>query len=80
MEKVHYSDLSNNLSLYMDKVNADHRPIIITCHRGEEAVLMSLKDFQAYEETMYLMRSPKNMKRLDKSIQAIKVHKVLQKT
>ena len=63
----------------LDKVNNDHRPMLITRQKGEPAVLMSLKDFQAYEETMYLMRSPENMRRLDKSIQEINQHKTFRK-
>ena len=63
----------------LDKVNNDHCPVLITRQKGEPAVLMSLKDFQAYEETMYLMRSPENMRRLDKSIQEINQHKTFRK-
>ena len=63
----------------LDKVNNDHRPMLITRQKGEPAVLMSLKDFQAYEETMYLMKSPKNMRRLDKSIQEINQRKTFRK-
>ena len=79
MENILYSNLRKNLASMLDKVNNDHRPMLITRQKGEPAVLMSLKDFQAYEETMYLMKSPKNMRRLDKSIQEINQHKTFRK-
>ena len=79
MENILYSNLRKNLASMLDKVNNDHRPMLITRQKGEPAVLMSLKDFQAYEETMYLMKSPKNMRRLDKSIQEINQRKTFRK-
>jgi len=46
-------------------VNDDHEPVIITRDRGKAAaVLMSLEDFASYEETRYLLKSPRNAERL----------------
>ena len=48
----------------MDRVCEDHEPLIIT-RSGEQAVVMlSLDDYQALEETAYLLRNPANAKRL----------------
>jgi antitoxin YefM len=48
----------------MDRVCDDHEALIIT-RNGEQAVVMlSLEDFQALEETAYLLRNPSNVKRL----------------
>lgn len=48
----------------MEKVCNDHAPVAIT-RKGEGAVvMMSMEDYQALEETAYLLRSPKNMRRL----------------
>ena len=53
----------------MDRVCADHQPIIITRSSGQAAVVMlSLSDYQALEESAYLLRSPKNARRLMASI------------
>jgi antitoxin YefM len=52
----------------MDKVNADHAPVLITRQRGKPAVLISLEDFSAWEETAYLLRSPENARRLSSAI------------
>jgi antitoxin YefM len=52
----------------MEQVCNDHAPIAIT-RKGEGAVVMiSMDDYQALEETAYLLRSPKNTQRLIESI------------
>jgi antitoxin YefM len=42
---------------------------------GKPAVIMSLEDFKSYEETAYLMSSPKNARRLNQSIAKIEAGK-----
>lgn len=68
MKTITYTDLRARLAGVIDQVNSDHKPVIITRQNGKPAVLMSLEDFNAYEETAYLMRSPKNAARLEKAI------------
>lgn len=65
MKTASYSELRQNLATMLDSVERDHAPIIITRDRGKPAaVLMSLEDFSAWEETIYLLRSPRNAGRL----------------
>lgn len=73
MDVMSYSSLRNNLASTLDKVNDDHVSIIITRQNGKPAVLMSLDDFQSYEETAYLMSSPKNADRLNKAVAEIEL-------
>lgn len=68
MDSISYSDFRSKLASLMDKVSEDHKPLLITRRNGEPAVLMSLEDFQSYDETAYLMASPKNAKRLNQAI------------
>ncbi len=68
MDAITYTAVRNNLAKTMDKVNEDHAPVIITRQNGSSAVLMSLDDFNAFEETAYLMRSPANAARLSKAV------------
>ena len=64
MESISYTSARSNLAKTMDMVCEDHAPIAIT-RKGEGAVvMMSMEDYQALEETAYLLRSPKNLRRL----------------
>jgi antitoxin YefM len=56
----------------MDKVCEDHAPIVITRKNSQSVVMMSLDDYQALEETAYLLRSPKNARRLLESVAEIR--------
>ena len=68
MESISYTSARSNLAKTMEKVCDDHAPIAIT-RKGEGAVvMMSMEDYQALEETAYLLRSPKNTRRLIESI------------
>lgn len=64
METVSYTSFRKNLAGILDKVNDDHTPVMITRQNGEPAIVMSAEDFRSYEETAYLMASPKNAERL----------------
>jgi antitoxin YefM len=64
MDAITYSAARANLAQTMDRVCNDHEALIIT-RNGEQAVVMlSLDDYQALEETAYLLRNPANAKRL----------------
>jgi antitoxin YefM len=64
MKAISYSEARENLKSVIDQVVADHIPIAITRQRGEGAVLVSESDWASIEETLYLLRSPKNAARL----------------
>lgn len=71
MDAISYTTARANLAKTIDKVNDDHAPVIITRQKGKSAVLISLDDFNAYEETAFLMRNPNNAARLLKAVQAV---------
>ncbi|KTD21420.1 Antitoxin YefM [Legionella lansingensis] len=75
MDVLSYSALRNNLASILDKVNEDHVSILITRQNGKPAVIMSLEDFKSYEETAYLMSSPKNVERLNQAIAEVEAGK-----
>lgn len=79
MDTMSYTTFRNQLASTLDKVNDDHKPIIITRQNGKPAVVISLEDFQAYEETAYLMASPKNAERLNAAIAQVESGKTINK-
>lgn len=68
MATITYSDARTRLAATMKKVCEDHEPVIITRQKEESVVMLSLEDFRALEETAYLLRVPKNARRLLESI------------
>ncbi|MEO7400174.1 MAG: type II toxin-antitoxin system prevent-host-death family antitoxin [Polaromonas sp.] len=64
MDAITYSAARANLATTMDRVCNDHEALIITRNGEQSVVMLSLEDFQALEETAYLLRNPANAKRL----------------
>ena len=71
MRAITYTTARNNLAGTIKQVCDDHDPIIITRKNNEAVVLLSLGDYEALNETAYLMQSPKNAKRLMDSIEEL---------
>jgi antitoxin YefM len=68
MQTINYTSLRAHLAETMDQVNEDRAPVMITRQKGEPVIMMSLAEYNALEETAYLLRSPANAERLIKSI------------
>ena len=64
MTAISYTAARENLAATMNKVCEDHAPIIITRNRDQAVVMMSLQDYESLEETAYLLKNPKNAKRI----------------
>ena len=64
LDTISYTQLRNRLAKTLDKVTQDRAPVLITRQKGKPAVLISMEDYAALEETVYLLRSPKNAARL----------------
>ena len=64
MTTMSYTAARENLAKAMDKVCHDRAPIVITRKREQAVVMLSLADYEALEETAYLLKSPANAKRL----------------
>lgn len=61
------SEARRELFPLIERVNDDRTAIEITSKRGN-AVLMSLPEYEALQETAYLLRSPANARRLLESL------------
>ena len=78
MDTISYSNFRSHLANILDKVNDDHVPMLITRQNGKPAVVISLEDFQSYEETAYLMASPQNAARLNQAVAEIEAGNTVQ--
>jgi antitoxin YefM len=68
MDSISYTKVRAQLAKTMDHVCDSHEPVIITRSGEDSVVMLSLEDYKALEETAYLLRSPKNAKRLIEAI------------
>ncbi len=72
MRTTSYSEFRRNLATMIDRVNDDHEPLIVTRDGGKSAaVVISLEDFASLEETLHLLRSPRNSERLLEAVEAL---------
>lgn len=71
MDAISYTSARANLASTMDRVCEDHAPLIITRSNQPSVVMLSLEDFNALEETAYLLRHAKNAKRLIAAIEQL---------
>lgn len=72
MQILNFSQARAGLKQAMDDVCRDHEPAVITRQRGEPVVIMSLEDYNGMRETLYLLDSPANARRLRESIDQIR--------
>jgi len=75
MQVVSYSNARAGLKQVMDGVCMNHEPTVITRQKGDHVVMMSLQDYNSMEETLYLMASPNNARRLMQSIEQVRAGK-----
>jgi antitoxin YefM len=80
MDSISYTRARAQLSKTMDHVCESHAPVIITRSGGDSVVMLSLEDYNSLEETAYLLRSPKNAKRLIEAIAELEAVSLLSRT
>jgi antitoxin YefM len=68
MDVVSYTEARANLKRVMDNVVDDRAPTIIARRNGRSVVMISLDDWNAREETDYLLSNPANAENLMASI------------
>ena len=61
------SEARQRLFPLLEQVNTDHQPVRITSRAGDE-VVMSADDYDSWQETVYLLRSPENARRLMEAV------------
>ena len=69
----------SSLKQRIEQVNADAEPTIICGDQGQKAVLLSLEEFNSWQETLYLLSNPANAEHLRQSIAEAKAGKIGEK-
>jgi antitoxin YefM len=64
MNAITYTEARENLAETIKRVCRDHDPVVITRKREDSVVMISLEDYDSLTETAYLLKSPKNARRL----------------
>lgn len=75
MRSLTFSEARGNLKRVLDEVVEDHVATIIKRRDAEDAVVMSLSDYNALQETMYLLSTPANARHLMESIAQLRAGK-----
>lgn len=71
MDVINYSAARAGLKELMDRVTKGREEIVISRSKGEAVVMVSLDDWNAQQETNYLLSSPTNAERLRRSIKEL---------
>ncbi|OAB58154.1 antitoxin [Phormidium willei BDU 130791] len=69
MKTIETQQAKQQLDEMIDQVIIDVEPTILRNQKGQEAVLMSLEEFSAWRETVYLLSNPAKAAHLLESIQ-----------
>jgi len=68
MRVINFSDASNQFKQVIDQVVSDCDVAIISRRDADDAVVMSLNTYNSMMETLHLLKSPANVKHLEKSL------------
>lgn len=74
MQIASLSELRKNMKHLMDRTQERHEPLIIT-RKNSHMIMMSLEDYNSFEETLYILNSPKNAQRIFSSIEQLRMGK-----
>jgi antitoxin YefM len=78
MIAANYSEFRKELKNYLDNVEFNNETLIIKRGSGKGTVLISLDEYNSIMETLHLLSSKKNAKRLFESIEQMKTGKQAQ--
>jgi antitoxin YefM len=72
MNAVPALQAAKNLDALIDQIIEDAEPAILLNDKGSKAVLMSLDEFNSWQETLYLLSNPANAEHLHRSLQEVR--------
>ena len=75
MQVVNYTEFRNNLAENLNMVNEDGEIVVVSRSKGKNVVVMSLEEYNSIQETLHLVSSKANQKRLDEAIEEMRAGK-----
>ena len=79
MDAMTTQQAGQDLDGLIERVITDVQPTILCNDKGNRAVLMSLDEFTAWQETLYLLSNPANAAHLLGSIQSAQAGQIVEK-
>jgi antitoxin YefM len=80
MKTISFSDARNNLKQVLDEVVANHDVTLVKRRDAEDAVILSFSDYNAIQETLHLLSTPANARRLAESVTQLERRKAKRRT
>lgn len=77
MNIVNFSEFRNNLKSNLDRVSDDKDVVVISRTKDKNIVLLPLSEYNALMETIHLMKSENNRRRIDEALQEMSEGKYL---
>ena len=68
MQIVNYTEFRQNLAGNLNLVNDSNEIVVVSRSKGKNVVVMSLEDFNSIQETLHVVSTPANQKRLDEAL------------
>jgi antitoxin YefM len=68
---VNFTEFRQNMASHFDAVCESRAPLVVTRQKGQAVVVLSEEEFEGMQETLHLLKSPRNATRLMKSIEAL---------
>jgi antitoxin YefM len=75
MQVVNYTEFRNNLAENLNMVNEDSEIVVVSRSKGKNVVVMSLEEYNSIQETLHLVSTKTNQKRLDEAIEEMRLDK-----
>lgn len=79
MDAITANQAKQTLDSLIKRVASNAEPTIICNDNGEKAVLMSLEEFNSWQETLYLLSNTANAEHLRQSIAEAKAGKTMER-
>jgi antitoxin YefM len=75
MQVVNYTEFRNNLAENLNMVTEDSEIVVVSRSKGKNVVVMSLEEYNSIQETLHLVSTKTNQKRLDEAIEEMRLDK-----